>query len=247
MGGAAGGAPKSMGGAAGGAPKSMGGAAGGAGGGAPKSMGGAAGGAGGGAPKSMGGAAGGAPIGGGGAPMGAAGGGGAPPITIVPLKAGFFGGSPAGAAGDGGAGLGGAAPGAPPGVFIMSIVPLNLGAAAPLRLKPHFVQAVAVSGFWVPQFGQNTPHLRRVLAREGFHHESARAAYTHPSSILKRKMMAMGKRWRRPSVLPEDRRKCGRDPIRAMWGGDCTNRGRSDRLPRFDRSRMGDAMRLTHG
>ncbi len=148
-----------MGAAGGGAPKSMGGAAGGAGG-APKSIGGAAGGA------AIGG--GGAPIGGGGAPTGAAGGGGAPPITIVPLKAGFFGGSPAGAAGDGGAGLGGAAPGAPPGVFIMSIVPLNLGAAAPFRLKPHFVQAVAVSGFWVPQFGQNTPHLRRVLARNVF-------------------------------------------------------------------------------
>ena len=37
----------------------------------------------------------------------------------------------------------------------MSIVPLNLGAAAPLMLKPHFVQVVAVSGFFVPQFGQN--------------------------------------------------------------------------------------------
>lgn len=103
----------------------------------------------------------------------AAGGGGAPPMTIVPLKAGFLpgsgpvgpGGGPGGAAGEGGAGLGGAAPGAPPGVFIMSIVPLNFGAAAPFRLKPHFVQAVAVSGFWVPQFGQNTPHLRRVLMR----------------------------------------------------------------------------------
>jgi hypothetical protein len=206
--GAAGGAPKSMGGAAGGAPKSMGGAAGGA----PKSMGGAAGGA----PKSMGGAAGGAAMGGGGAPMGAAGGGGAPPITMVPLKAGFFGGSPAGAAGDGGAGLGGAAPGAPPGVFIMSIVPLNLGAAAPFRLKPHFVQAVAVSGFWVPQFGQNTPHLRRVLARNAFHHGSARAAYTHPSSILKGNMMAMGKRWWGPTVLPEDRRKCAPTPWRSQ-------------------------------
>jgi hypothetical protein len=37
----------------------------------------------------------------------------------------------------------------------MSMVPLNLGAAAPLMLKPHFVQVVAVSGFFVPQFGQN--------------------------------------------------------------------------------------------
>jgi hypothetical protein len=90
------------------------------------------------------------------------------------LKTGFLAGSWAGgAAGDGGAGLGGAAPGAPPGVFIMSIVPLNLGAAAPFRLKPHFVQAVAVSGFWVPQFGQNTPHLRRVLTRNGFQNGSA--------------------------------------------------------------------------
>lgn len=38
----------------------------------------------------------------------------------------------------------------------MSIVPLNLGAAAPFKLKPHFVQVVACSVFCVPQFGQNT-------------------------------------------------------------------------------------------
>ncbi len=31
------------------------------------------------------------------------------------------------------------------GVFIMSIVPLNFGAAAPFRLNPHFVQVVAAS------------------------------------------------------------------------------------------------------
>ena len=37
----------------------------------------------------------------------------------------------------------------------MSIVPLNLGAAAPLMLNPHLTQVVAVSGFFVPQFGQN--------------------------------------------------------------------------------------------
>ena len=89
--------------------------------------------------------------------------GGATP-TIVPLKACF--GGPAGAAGPGGATAagGGAAGGgsgagggadALPGWFIMSIVPLNLGAAAPRMLNPHFVQVVAVSGFFVPQFGQN--------------------------------------------------------------------------------------------
>jgi hypothetical protein len=58
----------------------------------------------------------------------------------------------------GGVGATGAA-GAPgfaaPGWFIMSIVPLNFGAAAPLMLNPHFVQVLAVSGFLVPQFGQN--------------------------------------------------------------------------------------------
>jgi hypothetical protein len=43
----------------------------------------------------------------------------------------------------------------------MSIVPLNFGAAAPLRLNPHFVHVDAVSEFCVPQFGQNTQHLRR--------------------------------------------------------------------------------------
>jgi len=41
----------------------------------------------------------------------------------------------------------------------MSMVPLNLGAAAPFKLKLHFEQVGAASGFWVPQFGQNTPHL----------------------------------------------------------------------------------------
>src|SRR3954470_7836347 len=41
----------------------------------------------------------------------------------------------------------------------MSIVPLNLGAAAPFRLNPHFLQVVAASSFSVPQFGQNTQHL----------------------------------------------------------------------------------------
>jgi hypothetical protein len=40
--------------------------------------------------------------------------------------------------------------------FIISIVPLNLGAAAPFKLKLHLLQAGADSGFWVPQFGQNT-------------------------------------------------------------------------------------------
>ena len=39
------------------------------------------------------------------------------------------------------------------------MVPLNFGAAAPFRLKLHFEQVGAASGFWVPQFGQNTPHL----------------------------------------------------------------------------------------
>ena len=38
----------------------------------------------------------------------------------------------------------------------MSIVPLNLGAAAPFKLKPHFLQLPALSSFSVPQFGQNT-------------------------------------------------------------------------------------------
>lgn len=67
-----------------------------------------------------------------------------------------------GAAGAAGA-AGGAAGGAPApaaGEFIISIVPLNFGAAAPFRLNPHFVQVVAVSGFWVPQFGQNKGYLR---------------------------------------------------------------------------------------
>ena len=77
------------------------------------------------------------------------------------------GGDAAGAAGGAPPAGGAGAPGAPPsgaappgrgtaGEFIMSIVPLNFGAAAPFRLNPHFEQVVAVSGFCVPQFGQNT-------------------------------------------------------------------------------------------
>jgi len=56
------------------------------------------------------------------------------------------------------------------GAFIISIVPLNFGALAPFRLKPHLLHVVAASGFWVPQFGQNTQHLpgppRAALAAE---------------------------------------------------------------------------------
>lgn len=72
-----------------------------------------------------------------------------------------------GAAGGGAAGAGSGALGTA-GAFIISIVPLNFGAADPFKLKPHFEQVVAVSGFWVPQFGQNTfEHLRarRTLRR----------------------------------------------------------------------------------
>ena len=82
--------------------------------------------------------------------------GGATP-TIVPLNALAGAAGPgAGAAGPGGGAGGGVVEaGFAPGWFIMSMVPLNFGAAAPLMLKPHFVQVVAVSGFFVPQFGQN--------------------------------------------------------------------------------------------
>jgi hypothetical protein len=67
------------------------------------------------------------------------------------------GGSPAGAPGG--------APGGPPGgggrddSWLISMVPLNFGAAAPFKLKPHFEHVDAVSEFCVPQFGQNTKHL----------------------------------------------------------------------------------------
>lgn len=47
----------------------------------------------------------------------------------------------------------------PPGWFIINIVPLNFGAAVFIA-NPHFVQVVAVSGFCIPQFGQNTRGLR---------------------------------------------------------------------------------------
>ena len=87
---------------------------------------------------------------------------------MVPLKA-CLAGAAAGAAcagAAGGAACAGAAGGAAGGAgaagfaacaawFVISIVPLNFGAAAPLMLNPHLVQVVAVSGFFVPQFGQN--------------------------------------------------------------------------------------------
>ena len=59
------------------------------------------------------------------------------------------GGAPAAGPG-GGVGTGrapGAAGAAEPGWFIMSMVPLNFGAAAPLTLKLHFEHVAAVSGF----------------------------------------------------------------------------------------------------
>ena len=62
--------------------------------------------------------------------------------TIVPLsEAAPLGGPP------GAGGAGGWAGGCCWGLFIMSIVPLNFGAAPPLRLKPHFVHVADVSGF----------------------------------------------------------------------------------------------------
>jgi len=151
----------------------------------PKSCGGGAA-CGGGAPKfgAVGGSGGGAPIGappiapGGGIAPGVGGFisgifaepgiGGATP-TIVPFN--LLGGGPAGRGGiaagpPGGAAAGGAPGGTTPGGAApptgpacwldMSIVPLNFGAAAPFRLKLHFVHVWAVSGFCVPQFGQNT-------------------------------------------------------------------------------------------
>ena len=63
-----------------------------------------------------------------------------------------------GGAAPGGAGMGGGADG---GCWLISIVPLNRGAAAPFNWNPHLVQLVAVSEFCVPQFGQNTNHLPR--------------------------------------------------------------------------------------
>src|SRR5690606_24257056 len=59
--------------------------------------------------------------------------------------------------------------GTPCGAFIISMVPLNLGAAAPFRLKPHFLQVFELSSFSVPQLGQNTitpPFLPRAGIRE---------------------------------------------------------------------------------
>jgi hypothetical protein len=66
-----------------------------------------------------------------------------------------------GGAAPGGGGIGGGADG---GCWLISIVPLNRGAAAPFSWNPHLVQLDAVSEFCVPQFGQNTNHLPSGLA-----------------------------------------------------------------------------------
>jgi hypothetical protein len=97
--------------------------------------------------------------------------GGATPI-IVPFSFGLgAAGAAAGAAAAGPGGACGGAPGAGAGAalgaapgrgtagaaFIISMVPLNFGAAdAAFRAKPHFAHAFAVSWFCAPQFGQNT-------------------------------------------------------------------------------------------
>lgn len=59
-------------------------------------------------------------------------------------------------------GAGAGAPGARGGSWLISMVPLNLGAAAPLRLKPHLTHVDAASEFCVPQLGQNTQHLPHI-------------------------------------------------------------------------------------
>jgi hypothetical protein len=86
----------------------------------------------------------------------APGGGGATP-SIVPLSRGRGAAETAPPIGATAPGPGvGATRGTLGGAFTMSMVPLNFGAAAPLRLNPHFLQLVAWASFSVPQFGQNT-------------------------------------------------------------------------------------------
>ncbi len=57
------------------------------------------------------------------------------------------GGAAGGAAGGGAGAAGGSAALGTAGAFIISMVPLNFGAADPFRLNPHLEQVVAVSGF----------------------------------------------------------------------------------------------------
>jgi hypothetical protein len=83
--------------------------------------------------------------------------GGATPIMVAfmrgfaPGPTGFGAGAPLGVPAAGAPGRGTIG-----GALTISMVPLNFGAAAPFRLKPHFWHAVALSSFCVPQFGQNT-------------------------------------------------------------------------------------------
>ena len=66
----------------------------------------------------------------------------------------------------------------------MSMVPLNFGAAAPLMLNPHLVQVVAVSGFLVPQFGQNKS-ASEDGASPRWKYSATLTRYTQGHSVLK--------------------------------------------------------------
>jgi hypothetical protein len=115
--------------------------------------------------------------------------GGATPIMVA-FMTGFpaepgLGPTAAGAAGAAGGFALGEAAGAAPGrgivggALTMSMVPLNFGAAAPFRLKPHFWHAVALSSFCVPQFGQNTLRTSGGARRTRLGHGGGYTRFVH--------------------------------------------------------------------
>ena len=172
--------------------------------------------------------------------------------TTVPARP-WLGGPPRpGGAPGGPGGMGGPAGGAPggrggpaEGCWFMSMVPLNFGAAAPFRLKPHFVHVDAVSEFCVPQLGQNTHHLRQGArgpcglhaSRIGAERNGTRAWF----SSRRRRKTAQG---RRLGVRDRARRRIAASRGRALGrrsadtqapsgGGGRQNRGgRACRAPR---------------
>jgi len=89
----------------------------------------------------------------------------------------------------------------------MSIVPLNFGAAAPFRLKPHFWHLAPLSSFCVPQFGQNT-HLP-PLGRNWWAPLRSRRSVHCASSRLK-------PTWDKYHVL---------SPLMSIWGAQTAGTG----------------------
>jgi hypothetical protein len=166
--------------------------------------------------------------------------GGATP-SIVPLS--FEG---IGAAGFSGSAAGAGARGTFAGAFTISIVPLNFGAAAPLRLKPHLLQVVAVSAFCVPQFGQNTHHLReppgsrpsrRASSLHGLGFDSQDLNLLFVGSAQAAGRLGLGPRGLTPWFAANYGSRAPKDPVRGLGSARARRKTACHSLPPRSSSR----------